>query len=592
MDVEDQNTANPSQSTPTDQLIQLDSTQAKKIRAKIELNMSSIAALYNCSYEALLETHNESTGVDLTEQVQLVLTDPPYNVLSAKHDRLPDTEMPQVVETIAQLLRPGGHVVLFCTAQQWSKWATLFTEYDPRTSGAPRPFFNVDKVPMIFTNHPSFNKTSPHRKSCSLNSAGEFAVHAKRNGLPFKEEEKMVNYINFGYVQSSFPAYRNVIDNIRAPEPGEIIKSKSSKFLRTEQKPIALLKELISRFSQPRDFVVDLFGGTFSTTRASFSLTDHRYFIGSEMHPTCFNKAKKKTVEDFAQVIHTNASSFTSSIQALHPDLKLSCKALLDHLASALPRRPPPPIFDCWIAPENLPLYQNLPRKTLSAIATFTRNYSFIDQLHVLPENWPRSLWYAFNQIDPRVLLLAEASSCSLAVAPSTIKHPNAGLGVFATKPFNEGDYICNYYGTLVYHALPDTTDTRKEYGVGNFKVDLFRYQNYAIQVSVRGTQFDKVRNINERGKHIFIVPTEFNVGSYINEWFYLEGDLEKNKFDKKKLDKPRRENVRFIQTPTFCDRTKQIVHPGVVRVMANTDINRGDELFANYRRVGSETIP
>lgn len=38
--------------------------------------------------------------------------------------------------------------------------------------------------------------------------------------------------------------------------------------LRPQQKPLALLQELIARFSQPRDTVVHLFAGTFSTAAA------------------------------------------------------------------------------------------------------------------------------------------------------------------------------------------------------------------------------------------------------------------------------------------------------------------------------------
>lgn len=130
--------------------------------------MAPLASLHNCSYEHLLETHIEKAGIDLKEQVQLILTDPPYNVIPASHDRLPEKNMPTVVQVIAELLQPGGHIVLFCTAQQWSKWVHLFTEYDPRTSDAPRLFFHFDKVPMIFTVHPSHNKNNLARKSCSL----------------------------------------------------------------------------------------------------------------------------------------------------------------------------------------------------------------------------------------------------------------------------------------------------------------------------------------------------------------------------------------------------------------------------------------
>lgn len=404
----------------------------------------------------------------------------------------------------------------------------------------------------------------------------------KRNGLSFAEEETMVNYQNFGFVQSSYPAYRNVIDNIRAPEPSEIIRINRRKFLRPQQKPILLLKELISRFSQPGDFVVDLFAGTFTTARTCFSLTQHRVFIGSEIDNHCRKLVAKKTIDAFANVVHLKQSDF---ILNLNESEASACDTLVQHLSTTIPRPPPPPVFDCWTPPSDLPIYQCIPRKTLSTVASYTQNTAFIHQLHIHPENWPRSLWLDFNHIDPHILLMAEASSCSLVAAPSTIKHPDAGMGVFATRPFLVGDVICNYYGTLLYHPLPYHTDTRKEYGSGMFRVTASRFKTYAIKVAVNGTQLNKVRTADGSNKTMFIVSAPFNIGSYINEWFYLEGDLQRKDFLDKTIRNPRSESVKFVQRPAVCKFVEDVVAPNIIQIIAKKDINRGDELFADYMK-------
>lgn len=62
-----------------------------------------------------------------------------------------------------------------------------------------------------------------------------------------------VSYRGFGYVPSSFPTYSDIIDNVRSVSRAEVVyrdpARTSGKFLRPEQKPRALLRELIARFS-------------------------------------------------------------------------------------------------------------------------------------------------------------------------------------------------------------------------------------------------------------------------------------------------------------------------------------------------------
>lgn len=81
--------------------------------------------------------------------------------------------------------------------------------------------FLVSPSPLTIVYHPSVHRAVPYKKSCQLANSTEFAIHVKRNGLPFHEEANMVNYKNFNYVPSSYPAYKNVINNVMGLIPGE-----------------------------------------------------------------------------------------------------------------------------------------------------------------------------------------------------------------------------------------------------------------------------------------------------------------------------------------------------------------------------------
>lgn len=92
-----------------------------------------------------------------------------------------------------------------------------------------------------------------------------------------------MNYKQFGFVRSAFPAYKNVISDVRGPERGERVmrvatksrKAGAARRLCPEQRSNSLLRELVSGFSQPEDLVVDLFAREFSTAVARFTVPRH-----------------------------------------------------------------------------------------------------------------------------------------------------------------------------------------------------------------------------------------------------------------------------------------------------------------------------
>lgn len=263
----------------------------------------------------------------LAGTVQLVLTDPPYNIrrLSgqewSEHDTLSEADMRKAVDLFRALLRPGGHVLIFASPAQHLMWVDHMRsvsdgvgrraavvedeEEDPdqeeevqqqqqRPAPVPRrplkrsriagePSFRVDSAPLLIIKDPHAF-TPQRRSSTNLSRKVEFVVHATRTGADAQDAYESVNYRSFNSVPSRFPAHLNVIDNVRPPlyhevvrRPGSSGDTRSSKWMRPEQKSLALMEELVQRLTQPRDIVVDLFAGTCVTALACLRIPMGQY---------------------------------------------------------------------------------------------------------------------------------------------------------------------------------------------------------------------------------------------------------------------------------------------------------------------------
>lgn len=83
-------------------------------------------------------------GPDLRGAVQLVLSDPPYNTRrlhampNSHYDNLSEDVLKETVSRIHDWVRPGGHVLLFCSPMQFPLWVTHLSELEdplPPTDG-------------------------------------------------------------------------------------------------------------------------------------------------------------------------------------------------------------------------------------------------------------------------------------------------------------------------------------------------------------------------------------------------------------------------------------------------------------------------
>lgn len=291
-----------------------------KAREDVHSFMEQFIRLYNCSFTQLTDTDTvcrPERSIDISRNVQLVLMDPPFNIrrekgrLDSAYDILDVDQMFGVVDAVDELLRPGGHVFIMCSAVQFAQWVVCFQEKTfVAENGKETAAFHVDEHDFIMVNAPGHYNGFAHRKSTSFVSFATKGFHAVKVGAGREDSHDMVRYESFGFVKSRLPAFVNVIDNVERLPVGERLFYSATdgcpaRRVRAEQKSISLLQEIICRLSKPGDLVVDMFGGTFSTAVACMKIPNEqlRVFVGCELDKNCFPEADNWCVEEFSRTL-------------------------------------------------------------------------------------------------------------------------------------------------------------------------------------------------------------------------------------------------------------------------------------------------
>ena len=206
--------------------------------------------------------------------VDLILTDPPYNLASystgnmkfdwrseinndvAKWDEIPINPKDFVSE-IKRVLKPTGNVFIFTSYNLIGKWHEAFdSEFDTFQFMV---WHKTNPVPNI-------------RKSSFLNSC-----------------ELIVCFWNKGHTWN-FTTQNDMHNFIESPICMGSERLKNPKH--PTQKPIGILKRIIKMASNENDIVLDLFMGVGSTGVAALEL--NRNFIGIEIDPIYYNAAKNR----------------------------------------------------------------------------------------------------------------------------------------------------------------------------------------------------------------------------------------------------------------------------------------------------------
>lgn len=179
-------------------------------------------------------------------------------------------------------------------------------------------------------------------------------------------------------------------------------------------------------------------------------------------------------------------------------------------------------------------------------------------------------------------------------VAKSNIRHPQAGMGLFAGRRFRKGETIGSFYGTLVYHDLQERSQKTKTYGNGILEasVDKFIANHFLLRTS--GDEFrygdkDHTRRKTSTIVHknidaVYIVPAPFCAAGYVNDPRYGTRDEEQQQATNGSITK-RVANLQSKTSERVYDRVKLLTRNTAVTFEATQGISAGEELYVDYGR-------
>lgn len=495
--------------------------------------------------------------------------------------------MYDVVDTVNELLRPGGHVFIMCSAVQFAQWVVCFQEKtESNERGEQRAAFLVDEHDFIMVNAPGHYSGFAHRKSTSFISFASKCFHAVNAGAGREASNEMVRYECFGFVQSRFPGFVNEIDSVERLPPGEQLFYGQSeglglRRLRAEQKNINLLRELICRLSKPGDLVVDLFGGTFSTAIACMKIPKEqlRVFIGFEKDVDCFGEASKWCLEEFSRILLNFEKSATIFPRPPSRSIVERGRLVVSHLSTR------PGSTNTWEAPPGLPTMSVLPPHIMEMLTQLLGDTRF--SRHVKSktfDQWPSRLQAKFRNIDMAVPRAVHAMQYGLYVKQSKIVQDKAGPGVFARRMFYANDTIAHFYGVLVYRDLPKEKAKTKTYGNAFLGVTPTEFVEKAMTVDIsKNLVVSGVGDSLTPISYVGISPLPCCVAGLINDPRYLGQDRGRNT----KINR-RSANTNFKGRKPVCSTKEDFTASDCTYLVADRTIHPDEKLCVDY---GSEFL-
>ena len=492
-----------------------------------------VCVAYNVPFDDLAEAHSGGCGEELEEKVQLFFTDSPWNYRrehnmdNSDHDVLSDKDMKNVVELVATVLAKGGHAIIFCSAFQFRRWVQLFSakkvkvqEMNPDDPDNPdnevtvtRSVFNVEPNPLYFQRAPGFYNTTPNVLRMTHITTTEQAVHVWKSANSAAENYARVDFNRGGFVPSRHKGYTDCIDNIQRLTPHEKVctdklsENGRPKMLRPEQKSMALLQQIISKYTQPGDIVFDPFAGSYATGRACMSLPLHRRCIMGDKDPNCGKFAMRQLVEVYARQLLSDESDIEES-DAL--------KKVADTYAHQMDKINAMKDMAVWDIPKGYTPMTSFPPTLVNFISSTFQDVSLFNLYRNRPLiEWPL-LWRArFHQMDVNTLLGFELAANNLEMKPSTI--PNAGNGIFTTVRIPPDTVIGYYYGSLVYDNMSVNQSRRPTtYGEGHLQFEVKDFVKWALQLKTTAPN----------GESVWIFPAPFCAMKMINDARYREDEV------------------------------------------------------------------
>ena len=212
----------------------------------------------------------------------LILVDGPWGVNTGdaqlRDQGFSQTKMDNLCTRFMDILDEQGTLLVFCTQWQCGDWKKALEQCGFKTS----------TVPITVTFHPS--STHRNRAPTDLTPSAHTVIPAWRIGA--RQTTKNLVGEGFHRLNSTFPARSSVISNYVPPNPMQRLRDEDGKALRVEEKSVELFEELILRFSNLGDRVLDCFAGTAASAIACARL--NRSWVGCEIDEVVYRAAKKR----------------------------------------------------------------------------------------------------------------------------------------------------------------------------------------------------------------------------------------------------------------------------------------------------------
>lgn len=550
----------------------------------INVEVCKTVQTFRDDFRSLVENEINEGGRDITGEVDFLIADPPYNVRSenskdnSAHDVFTDKDMEDLVEFCNVVMKEGAHGIIFCAFAQFEDYRQLLThtmrdgtDWEADSTGKTtkeEAVFTVESSPYIVVrSNGSF--TNPLRATGMHVNMAETCVHFWKKGGSITEMKTRLDFNSPSPFGGKLPPWTNVLTDVPQPTGHEVMwhPDKRDQYggrcrLRPEQKSIELMKFLINKFTKPGDLVCDPCGGTMPAAKACIELDQQRKFIGTDEDQWCVSYADEVIIATYAKQLLCSNSDITSSDPKV---MQAAQVAFMEVERLRLKSR-----LDAWVCPTGLVPIQTFPPHIVEFLCQYYGDRSLYDRRGLSMNRWSPEWVQRMNRSDVRALRAFEAAQRNLVVRKSGIRHPDAGLGVFAARPFAKGETITWYYGTLVYGDLGADRRLYKTYGTGLLAVTSNDYDRWAMQLP------HTFVDVSDNQYNGWVVGAPFCVARYINDPRYLDGDPDSNTTTKRVANTqslPKSKNLR----------NKDFELYDCVHIVATCDIDRDDELFLSY---------
>jgi DNA modification methylase len=564
---------------------------AKNAFEVLKTEMDMYVSFYTTDFKNLSQTHGDVNGMDIDGSVDLVLTDPPYNIRReagrrhSSYDVLTDKGMSDFSEVVDDVLCPGGHAVIFCDFLQFGKWHGYFAQWEDESDDeAPddgdipkevsRQIFQIEQAPLQFVRRQGNYNSNPIAKKVTHTNMVDIAIHLWKTGLTTAQMLEKVDYCASSYVPSTLPGWTNTIDNIGKPLADELVymdevgENGKPLLLRPEQKPLALMQTLVSKYSPPNGLVFDPFAGTLSTAKACLLLPEHRRCVCGDLDPKCAQIGMVQLVEVFAKQVLNEKSDIDGSA-----DVQAAASTFLHGLQSLRARK----FKSAWPVPPGFHAVQTLPAHILHFLSGFYSDRSLYASCQNVPYlDWSPAWRSRLEGIGTDMLLAHELTISGMEIRKSTI--PGAGKGLFTSASVSKGQVIGHYYGTLLYDSKSSgapSVSSGSRYGEGIFQVDMKNFSAWAMETKWKAR--DKESNGGAGTNYrVYVFPAPFCAMRFINDARRTPLEIENN------VTVTRRNNVEFRDS-TKPSSVGAFTKFNLIELVALENIPSRRELFADY---------